>query len=73
MYIQYIKIHIHNEGNTSQNIQPIERTYSPSWKYNVGSLYSYCIKSLYNCMFNHNKRNKGGRWRQIWQGDIIIF
>ena len=24
-------------------------------------------------MFNHNKRKGGGRWRQIWHGDTVIF
>ena len=42
-------------------------------KYDVGSLNSYCIKSPYNCMFNHNKRNGGGCGRQIRHGDIVTF
>ena len=48
----------------SQNIQPIERTRPLWYKYKEGSLYLFCIKSPFNCMFNRNKRKRGGRWRQ---------
>ena len=27
----------------------------------------------YNCMFNHNKSNRGDRWRQAWHDDFVTF
>ena len=50
----------------SQIIQPIERTYPPCYKYRVGSLYSFPMKSPYICMFNHKhgttKVEQNKRW-----------
>ena len=53
-----------------QNIHPIESKEI----HIVGSLYLYCIKLPYNCMFHHNNKNKGSRGRQKkWHGDIVTF
>ena len=41
----------------SQNIQPIERTYSPCYKYKVCLLYLFCIRNPYKCI---HLQAKGG-------------
>ena len=54
----------------SQNIQPIERTYSPCYKYTVGLLYSFCIKSLYTTVCLTTIRNRGCWKEKTWHDNI---
>ena len=54
----YAKIGVRVTVYSPQNIQPIEITFPPCYKYKVGSLYLSCIKLLYKCIQFHVKENK---------------